>query len=177
MAATGSGGSSDIAIGRIGPPRGVRGDLFVQPWTDDPDARFAEGIVLRTDPAGAGPLTVDRSTTASGKLVVHFTGVDSREAAEALRGVQLVIEATERPSLDDPNEYYADELVGLTAVTVAGDTLGPIAEVVDIAGSDYLLLVVAGQDRLVPFVAAIVPNVDLARGIVEIDPPPGLFDL
>jgi len=59
----------DITVGRIGPPRGVRGELFVQPWTDDPDERFAAGSVLATDPVGAGPLTVVSASQAGGRLV------------------------------------------------------------------------------------------------------------
>ena len=168
-----------VAIGRIGPARGVRGDVFVQPWTDDPDARFAPGAVLRTSaPAtGDGTLTVETSSTAGGKLVVHFSGIDDRTAAEQLRGLELLIPVGERPALEDPDEYYASDLVGLTAVSLSGDVIGAVRDVVDIAGADYLVLDVEGRERLVPFVSAIVPEVDIAGGRVSIDPPEGLFDL
>ena len=73
-----------VAVGRIGRARGVRGHVFVEPWTDDPDARFAPGSVLATDPPEPGPLTVAAVSAASGKLVVQFAGVDDREAAAAL---------------------------------------------------------------------------------------------
>jgi 16S rRNA processing protein RimM len=112
-----------------------------------------------------------------GKTVIHFAGIDDRAAAEALRGVRLVIAASERPELDDPDEFYDTDLVGLTARTVAGAELGPVREVVHAGGADYLVLDVDGTERLVPFVAAIVPTVDVAAGVVEIDPPEGLFDL
>src|SRR5690242_7492866 len=85
-----------VAVGRIGAPRGVRGHVFVRPLTDDPDERFAPGAVLDTDPAAAGPLTVESSNSAGGRLVVHFDGVDDRERAEALRGVLLQIQAGAR---------------------------------------------------------------------------------
>ena len=68
--------STDIAIGRVGPARGVRGDVFVEPWTDVPDERFAVGSVIRTEPADAGPLTVAAMSFAGGKLVVRFAGVE-----------------------------------------------------------------------------------------------------
>ena len=80
-----------IAVGRIGPARGVRGAVFVEPWTDTPAERFAEGAALLTDPADAGPLHVASSTLASGKLVVQFDGVDDRAAAEQLRGTELFV--------------------------------------------------------------------------------------
>jgi 16S rRNA processing protein RimM len=168
---------SDLVVGRIGPARGVRGDVFVEPWTDAPDERFAPGAVLRTEPATAGPLTVEAASSAGGTLVVRFAGVTSRGAAEQLRGVQLVIDAADRPALDDPEEFYDSDLVGLTARTVAGDELGPVTDVVHAGGASYLVVVTAGHERLVPFVAAIVPTVDPRAGYVVIDPPEGLFEL
>jgi 16S rRNA processing protein RimM len=166
-----------VAIGRIGKPRGVRGDVFVAPWTDDPDERYAVGSVLRTSPPERGPLTVTAMSMASGKLVVHFDGHDSREAAEQLRGVELVMNTADRPPLDDPDDFYDTDLVGLTARTVAGAPLGPVREVLHAGASDYLVLDVDGTERLVPFVSAIVPTVDVPGGFVEIDPPEGLFEL
>ena len=166
-----------IAVGRIGPPRGIRGETFVQPWTDVPAERFAPGAVLATEPADIGPLTVETSNLAGGKLVVRFEGVTERSAAEALRGVSLFIDAQDRPPIEDPDEFYDTDLVGLDARTVGGEELGPVTDVVHAGGASYLVVRVAGRDRLVPFVAAIVPTVDLATRTVQIDPPAGLFDL
>jgi 16S rRNA processing protein RimM len=166
-----------VAVGRIGPARGVRGEAFVEPWTDDPAARFASGSVLRTDPESAGPLTVENVNLSGAKMVVRFEGVIDRAGAEALRGVRLVVPATERPPIEDPDEFYASDLVGLTARTVTGQPLGAVRDVLNIAGADYLVLDVEGVERLVPFVAAVVPIVDIPAGLVEIDPPDGLFAL
>jgi 16S rRNA processing protein RimM len=163
-----------VAVGRVGPARGVRGDVFVEPLTDAPEERFAPGSVLHAEPT---PLTVASASSAGGKLVVHFTGVDDRASAEALRGTELAIPAAARPELEDPDEYYDTDLVGLTAVTVDGVELGPVAGVQHAAGASYLVIDVAGTQRLVPFVAAIVPAVDLAARRVVVDPPEGLFDL
>lgn len=166
-----------IAVGRIGPPRGVRGDVFVQPFTDEPERRFAVGTVLVTDPAGRGPLTVDGLNLSGSKMVLRFAGFDDRVAVESLRGVQLMIPASAREPIEDPDEFYTSDLVGLAARTASGTALGRVTDVIDIAGADYLVLDVAGTERLVPFVAAIVPTVSVADGFVEIDPPEGLFDL
>ena len=166
-----------IAVGRIGPPRGVRGDVFVQPFTDEPEERFAPGTVLQTDPADRGPLTVEMLNLSGSRMVLRFEGLTERVEIEALRGVRLVIPASERAVIEDPDEFYASDLVGLAARTVDGAALGPVADVIDIAGADYLVLHVAGTERLVPFVAAIVPTVSVADGFVEIDPPEGLFEL
>jgi len=163
-----------VAVGRVGPARGVRGEVFVEPWTDAPDERFAPGITLRT---ATGTLSVADSTSSSGKLVVHFDGIDDRVSAEAIRGTELFVAAAERPVLDDPDDFYDTDLIGLTARHVDGTELGPVTDVVHAAGADYLVVVVDGRDRLVPFVAAIVPTVDVANGYVVLDPPDGLFDL
>ncbi len=166
-----------VAVGRIGPARGVRGDVFVQPWTDDPADRFAPGSVLRTDPVEAGPLTVEVANLGGSKLVVHFAGVEDRTAAEGLHGVRLMVPAAQRAALEDPDEFYASDLVGLMARTASGTQLGTVRDVLNLAGAEYLVLDAGGHEQLVPFVAAIVPTVDVAGGVVVVDPPDGLFDL
>jgi 16S rRNA processing protein RimM len=166
-----------LTVGRIGPARGIRGEVFVEPWTDDPQIRFESGAVLATDPAGLGPLTVNSSSSGSGKLVVHFVGVDTRDDAEALRGALLLVRAAGRPALDDPDDFYVDELVGLQVRTVTGHDLGGVLDVIDIGGAQYLVVAVDGQQRLIPFVAAIVPQVDIEAKIVTVDPPDGLLEL
>ncbi|HEU5267163.1 MAG TPA: ribosome maturation factor RimM [Jatrophihabitans sp.] len=166
-----------VAVGRVGPPRGVRGDVFVEPLTDAPDERFAVGSRLRSEPATAGPLEVQAVSRASGKLVVHFAGVDRREAADALRGIVLCVVAAQRPPLQDPEEYYDSDLVGLGARTLAGAELGPVIDVRHAGGATHLVVHCDGRDRLIPFVAAIVRTVDLAAGQVLIDAPEGLLEL
>jgi 16S rRNA processing protein RimM len=166
-----------IAVGRVGPALGVRGDVFVEPWTDAPAERFAADVVLRTEPASAGPLTVESSRLHAGRLVVHFVGYESRAEVEALRNVQLVIRASERAPLADPDEFYDTDLVGLIARSPDGAEFGPVTEVLHIGPADYLSVRVEGVDRLVPFLAAFVPAVDVAAGTVVIDPPAGLFEL
>ncbi|WP_119729289.1 ribosome maturation factor RimM [Thermomonospora amylolytica] len=165
-----------IVVGRIGRAHGVRGEVAVDVRTDDPDARFAPGSVLRTDPGHVGPLTVERARWHSGRLLLRFTGVDDRTAAEQLRGTWLVVDAAELPPPEDPDEFLDHQLVGLTAVTPDGGMVGTVAEVRHY-GQD--LLVVRrenGGEALVPFVAALVPEVDVAGGRIVIDPPPGLLD-
>ena len=186
----GAGGSDGaqalVAVGRIGRPRGVRGECFVEPWTDAPEERFAVGVVLRTDPPGSGPLTVEAVNTASARLTVRFAGVGSREAAETLRGTRLLLAARERPVLHDPDDFYDSDLIGLQAVTTDGAPLGVVADVLHAGGADYLVLKLPAdaeggppeqREQLVPFVRAIVPEVDLATGRVVIDAPDGLFDV
>ncbi len=164
-----------LVVGRIGRPHGVGGDVTVEVRTDDPETRFAPGSLLATDPAERGPLTV-RSVRRSGRFVmVRFVGVDDREAAEALRGTVLQVDADDLPELG-ADEYYDHQLIGLRIVDMAGGELGTVSEVLHPPASP--VLVVARPDRpdeLVPFVAAIVPEVHLGRGLLVVDPPDGLF--
>ena len=128
----GSDGSPDravVAVGRVGKAHGIRGDAFVEPWTDAPGERFSPGVDLSTEPADRGPLPVETARSHSGKLVVHFVGVDDRNSIEALRGTVLVLPAAARPVIEDPDEFYDTDLIGLQVRTVAGQPLGPVTDV------------------------------------------------
>ena len=161
-------------VGRIGPPHGVQGAVVVQPFTDSPDERFAPG---RTVQADGETLTVVSSRRHGSRLIVQFADLADRDAADARHGTELHVPASSRPALDDPNEFYDTDLIGLAASTVDGADLGPVRDVVHAPAGDYLVVEVGGRERLIPFVAAIVPSVDAAGGRVVVDPPEGLFDL
>ena len=169
--------SDTVAVGRVGKAHGVRGDVFVEPWTDAPDERFAPGVVLSADPAGQGQLTVAACRVHSGKLVVHFDGVEDRAAAEQIRGTVLLMPAAQRPVLDDPDEFYDSDLLGLVVSTVDGRLLGPVAAVLHSAAGSLLSIDAGGREVLMPFRAEFVPTVDVAAGVIEVDPPAGLLEL
>jgi 16S rRNA processing protein RimM len=165
----------ELVVGRIRRPHGVRGDVSVEVRTDDPGRRFVVGGVMTTDPAEHGPLTLTSSRWHSGNLLVSFAEVPDRTAAERLRGTWLVVDAEELTS-GDPEEFHDTELVGLAAVTTGGDPVGMVTQVRH-HGQDLLVIESAGgREVLVPFVAQIVPEVDVAAGRLVIDPPPGLLD-
>jgi 16S rRNA processing protein RimM len=162
-------------------PHGIRGEVSVQVRTDDPGQRFAAGSVLGTDPASAGPLTVVSTRWHSGRLLVSFAGIADRTQAESLRGVWLTVDAAQVTATEDPDEFHDNQLVGLTVVTTAGEQVGVVTDVRH-HGQDLLVIEpAAGSHRrgelLVPFVAAIAVDVDVAGGRMVIDPPSGLLDL
>jgi len=188
-----------IAVGQVVRAHGIRGEVLVAVRTDEPGARFAPGSVLPTEPPERGPLTVAAARWHSGRLIVAFEGVGDRTAAEGLRGTLLILDSAQITSLSDPDEFYDHELIGLGVVTAAGDTVGVVADVLH-HGQDLLVVrregapgqvtpgqVTPGQvtpgsrgreaaEALVPFVSAIVTDVDVAAGRLVIDPPPGLLD-
>ncbi|MGX5655653.1 ribosome maturation factor RimM [Geodermatophilus nigrescens] len=166
-----------VVVGRIGRPHGVRGEATVEVRTDDPGARFRVGVALRTDPAGRGPLTITAARWHRDVLLLAFEGYDSREAVEALRDTLLEVPVDELPDLEDPDAFYDHQLVGLAARLPDGTPLGEVTAVRHEGAELLVVRRVDGGELLVPFVAAIVPTVDVPGGYVVVDPPEGLLDL
>lgn len=167
----------DVVVGRIGRPHGVRGDVSVESRTDDPDRRFAPGMVLATDRPDRQVLVVDGYRWHSGRLLLHFEGVNDRTAVESLRGVLLSTDVNPEETPGDPDEFYDHQLVGLTVVDTNGAVVGSVREVLH--GAQDLLVVErhGAGDAMVPFVRALVPEVDVGGGRVMVDLPDGLLDL
>jgi 16S rRNA processing protein RimM len=165
-----------VVVGRVGRPQGVRGELTVEVRTDDPEARFAGGAVLLTEPAERGPLTVERSRDHSGRLVVTFAGVLDRGAAEALRDTLLLVDVRTLPPIEDEDEFHDWQLRGLQAVLLDGTPAGVVEDVLHLPHGDVLVLRRGGDEALVPFVRAVVPEVDLENRRLVLDPPPGLLE-
>jgi 16S rRNA processing protein RimM len=167
-----------IAVGQIVRAHGIRGEVTVAVRTDEPDVRFAPGAALATEPPERGPLTVAATRWHTGRLIVAFEGVRDRNAAEDLRGTVLVLDSAQIPAPADPDEFHDHQLIGLAVVTTAGTPVGEVTDVLH-HGQD-LLVIRRGPGRageaLVPFVGAIVTEVDVAAGRLVIDPPPGLLD-
>jgi 16S rRNA processing protein RimM len=167
----------DLVVGRIGHAHGVKGELSVEVRTDDPERRFAPGSTLVTDPRDKGPLTVEGTRPHHGRLLVRFAGVEDRNAAEALRGTLLVVDAATAGETDD-GEWWDHDLVGLAAYLPDGKPLGTVQDVIHVPGPPLLAIVNdEGRELLVPFVAELVPEVDVPGGRLVVDPPPGLLDL
>ena len=165
-----------LTVAVIGAPHGLRGEVRLDLRTDDPERRLAVGNVLETEPADAGPLTVTRARTApDGATFVIFDEARDRTAAEALRGVRLVVESDEDEG-DDDEGWYPHELVGLRAVHVDGRELGTVAGLEHLPAQDVLVVTEPdGSEARVPFVAELVPDVDPGAGTVTLDPPRGIF--
>ena len=166
----------EYVVARIGRPHGVKGEVTVELRTDSPELRFFPGSVLRTDPAAAGPLTVASARFHQETLLVAFEGVSGREGVEALRNTLLLVDVADGAEPEEEDAWYPHQLQGLAAVTPTGVPLGTVRDLLTGLAQD--LLVVTGTDGgevLVPFVAALVPEVDVRGGKVVVDPPLRLF--
>ena len=169
-----------LVVGRIGKPHGLKGEVSVDPRTDEPERRFADGASLRTQrkrPGGEGTATLTVRTTRwhSGRLLVTFEEIADRTAAEEARGTVLVVPVDPDETPEDPEEFYDHQLLGLSVVLTTGEPVGEVAEVVHGAAQDLLVVRVGDGEVLVPFVSALVPEVDLAGRRVVVDDEPGLF--
>jgi 16S rRNA processing protein RimM len=175
----------ELLVGRVVKAHGISGEVVVEVRTDDPAARFASGNTLRARQSrGDGPersYVVAQVREHGGRLLVRLTGVDDRDAADALRGSLFVVDSDDLPAIDEPDTYYDHQLEGLHVRTTTGQDVGIVAEVLHTAAGE--LLAVRREDGgemrevLVPFVSAIVTSVSLDDRTVEIDPPEGLLDL
>jgi 16S rRNA processing protein RimM len=167
-----------LVVGRIAKAHGITGEVAVDVRTDDPDYRYAPGSSLATDPQERGPLVIERTRWHSGRLLVRFTGVADRSAAEALRGTLLVADSSTSAASDDGEDFWDHDLVGLAAILEDGSIAGEIMDVLHPPGPAVLVVRrTGGGELLVPFVREIVPVVDLSAGRVVLTPPEGLLDL
>jgi 16S rRNA processing protein RimM len=165
-----------VVVARVGKAHGLRGEVTVQVLTGAPDERFVPGATFVTEPPEAGPLVLRSARDNNGILLLGFENTDDRSGAEALRGIKLLADVL----ADDGEEeaWFERDLVGLKAVTLGGVEVGEVTALESRPAQDLLVLRLAdGREALVPFVTAIVPEVDIEGGRVVLDPPPGLLDL
>ncbi|GAA2463785.1 MULTISPECIES: ribosome maturation factor RimM [Streptomyces] len=166
-----------LVVARIGRAHGIKGEVTVEVRTDEPELRLAPGAVLATDPASAGPLTIETGRVHSGRLLLRFEGVRDRNAAEALRNTLLIadVDPDERP--EEPDEYYDHQLMDLDVVLADGTEVGRITEISHLPSQDLFVVERPdGSEVMIPFVEEIVADIDLDAQRAVITPPPGLID-
>ena len=176
--------TDSLLIARIGKPHGLNGEVTVQTHTDDPERRFVAGREFDTEaqPGTGVPrvLTLCSARKHREVWLLGFAEIPDRTGAESLRGTRLFVETAELEATEDDDEegWYEHDLVGLTVVDPAGAELGRVTGLVVGAVQDLLeVRLTGGRDALVPFVEAIVTDVDTEAGRVVVDAPAGLFDL
>jgi 16S rRNA processing protein RimM len=168
-------GGDLLPVGYVRRAHGIAGDVLVAPLTDVPEQRYRVGVSLLTDEDPPRSLAVTAVRPHKDGLLLSIAGIDDRNAAEAMRGVTLRIPLVERRSLGD-DEFWPDDLSGLSAVDSSGRKLGVVTGVVFGAAQDRLVVSTEGGDFVeVPFVSEIVIEVSAVQGRVVIDPPDGLF--
>lgn len=170
-----------VIVGRIGRPHGIRGEVTVEPRTDEPGNRFAPGAVLHLQPTADDPrdrtLTVEGMHWHSGRLLLAFEEILDRKDAEGVRNRILEVERGQDEQPEDPDEYYDSALIDCQVRLAGGPAIGTVTEVLHLPGQDMLAISdLNGREVLIPFVEAIVPSVDIRAKVITITPPPGLLD-
>ena len=165
---------NSVCIGAVAGAHGVRGGVRIKPFTDDPQAVAAYGQV--TDETGERRFDLQLTGTAKGVVLAKLSGVATRDAAEALKGLRLYVPRTALPPAEADEFYHAD-LIGLRVDLADGSLLGTVHALHDFGAGDLLeVKTVDGKLVLLPFTHAAVPVVDVAAGRLEVLPPPGTFD-
>ena len=176
---------TQLRVGRLVKAHGLKGAIKLELYTDDPDGRFVPGAtftlqVPESSPWHGKPLTVREFRWMNSHPVAFFEGVDDRSAAEELIRAILWIDEDESTATAEDDAWYDHQLVGLHVVR-DGAVVGRVARVDHLPSQDLLVVTVpsesgADHEVLVPFVRAIVPEVDVAAGRLVVTPPAGLFE-
>lgn len=158
-----------VCIGVIAGAHGVNGLVRVKSFTANPEDVAAYGPV--TDAAGLRRFRIEVTGAARDMLLARIEGVADRNAAEALRGVELHVERDRLPA-PDADEFYHADLIGLSARSKDGSEIGAVTALYDYGAGDMIEIRTAGgRVELLPFTKSVVPEVDLEHGFVVIDPP------
>ncbi|RAK67261.1 ribosome maturation factor RimM [Phenylobacterium kunshanense] len=155
-----------IQVGRVAGAFGVRGEVRITSFTADPVALLDYRDLKRED--GAPALTLLAGRPAKGGIVARAKEIETREQAEALRGLKLFIPRSTLPETDDEDEFYVTDLIGLAVETPEGEPLGAIRSVQDFGAGDLLEILPpeGGATWYLPFTKEAVPEVRLAAGKV-----------
>lgn len=164
-----------ILLGRIAGAHGIRGEVVIHAYTEAPEDIGAYGPL--SDAGGARTFTIASARATSKGVVARLKGVADRNAAEALKGVELYVNRERLPAGDEGDYYHAD-LIGLAAVDAEGKAIGEIVTVQNFGAGDLLEIRLAGSHRteFVPFTEACVPTVDVAAGRAVVVFPPTTGD-
>ena len=155
-------------MGRVSAPFGVKGWVKVQPFTDTTDGLLGYPQWWLSEAGGWRSWTVEDQTVRGSELLVRFAGVADREAAAMLKGRDIAIAREQLPAPDE-GEYYWADLVGLEVENTSGDSLGRVERLFESGAAPVMVVVVGETERLLPFVGAVVKQVDLDAGKILVD--------
>jgi 16S rRNA processing protein RimM len=160
-----------IRVARIGAAHGIRGEVRLWPFTQDPMAVASYGELETED--GARRFVIESLRPAKDFLVARLAGVTGREAAAKLTNLELFVPRERLPDIADDDTYYHADLIGLTAVTAVGETIGTVTAIHNFGAGDIIeIMPTQGAPLMLTFTEAAVPEVDLAAKRIVVVPPP-----
>ncbi|HYE43326.1 MAG TPA: ribosome maturation factor RimM [Caulobacteraceae bacterium] len=160
-----------IEVGVVAGGFGVRGEIKITAYTDEPLTLKTFGTLLKQD--GSPALTLTSARAAKGQVIGRATGIETKDQADALRGLRLYIPRDALPEPDDEDEFYLADLIGLEARLESGEAFGRIKAVQNFGAGDILEIAPAagGQTVYLPFTREVAPQVKVAEGYVLVVPP------
>jgi len=165
-----SGREHRVCVAQVGAAHGLKGDVRLWSFTQEPTA-FADYGALETED-GSRKLKVENARFAKDHFVAKFADVDDRDAAEALRNVKLYVAREQLPDVEGDGTFYHADLIGLSAVTRDNAAFGEVVGVQNFGAGDILEIRRGdGSTLMLPFTEAVVPEIDFASGTIVVDPP------
>jgi 16S rRNA processing protein RimM len=162
-----------VLMAKIGAAHGIRGEVRVKPYGDDPLSFADYGILTTLD--GKRSFEVERARVQKTVVITKFKGITDRNQAEELNGIDLFIDRDQLPEPEEDEFYYSD-LTGLDVLDQTGETLGKIIAVQDFGAGDLLeVRPKRGRSFYVPFTKDFVPEIDLENGRVSVSLPDDYF--
>ena len=165
-----------VLLGRVVGARGLKGEVRIKTFTQDPRAIAKYGPL--EDETGARKFEISKLQVVKDGVVVQLKGVTSRAAAQALKGLEFWVGREKLPEMEDGSTFYYADLIGLVAIDANGAALGQIVAVQNFGAGDLLELrpATGGATVLVPFTQEIVPDIDREAGWLLMLPPDGIFE-
>jgi 16S rRNA processing protein RimM len=160
-----------ICVAQIGAAHGVRGEVRLRSFTEDPQAVTSYGTLESED--GTRRFEIEALRPAKGVFIARLAGIGDREAAEKLTNLKLYIPRDRLPPTEDADTFYQSDLIGLAAVTQDGAALGTVKAVHNFGAGDIIEIAPAdgGAPLLLPFTAVAVPTIDIAGKRIVVAPP------
>lgn len=169
-----------LRVGRLTKPHGLKGAIKLELFTDNPEVRFAPGSTFSVQVPDDSPwfgktITIRELKWFNEHPVGFFEEIADRTAAESIVKAILWIDQSEAESLVEPDAWYGHQLAGLS-VRRDGQEIGTVTEVQHFPAQDILVVKTPRGEVLVPFVSAIVPEVNIEERFISVTPPLGLFE-
>ena len=161
-----------ICVAQIGAAHGVRGEVKLRSFTEDPPAFASYGLLESED--GKRRFEIETLRPAKDHFVARIAGVADRDAAAKLTNVKLYVPRDRLPPVADDDTYYHSDLIGLAVVTADGTALGTVKAVLNYGAGDIIEIATADgtPPLMVPFTSAAVPTVDIKAKRIVVVPPP-----
>lgn len=170
-------GSDLILLGKIAGTHGIKGQLKVISYSGERETFLSLSSVVLKEPAGrTETFTLAAAAIQGKKVLLTFEGFGEINKAEQLVGREVYAHPDQLPPLSD-DEYYWYQLEGLKVVTLQGELLGTLTSLIPTGSNDVYVVTSGNREYMIPAVEDIVVDIDLAGGVMKVDPPEGLLDL